>query len=454
MTPGLRASGRRPNILLVMADQLAAHVLDRDPGGVRTPHLDGLRAAGADFARAYVSFPLCVPSRASMLTGRMPHEVGVNGNRPADEVEPGTRPDSLGHLLTAAGYDCAYAGKWHATTPEPPENAGFQVIHPFGDVGLVDACAAWLADRDDTGSPFLLVASFDDPHTICEYARNQPLPYGEVERGDVREAPALPHNFAPAPYESQAVREERSRAAASYGTLDFSPDDWRHYRGAYRRLIERFDAHLGDLLTGLDASGQADSTIVIVTSDHGDGDAAHGWNQKTALFEECVRVPLVVSGPDVEPGMRSIRVSAGIDLLPTLLEFAKAPRPSGLTGTPLPLAETGENGTVHDRSIIIETLFDHAVAPRTQGRAIYHGRHKYVVYSRGRHREQLFDLEVDPGEMRNLAVESAADGILDDMRERLFEWCCASDDRDFLTFLALPSSVGPEVHRTIFTPPY
>lgn len=454
MTGVRHVSGRRPNILLVMADQLAAHVLDRDPAGVRTPHLDRLRASGADFARAYVSFPLCVPSRASLLTGRMPHDVGITGNRPGDVVEPGTRPDSLGHLLSAAGYDCAYAGKWHATTPEPPEDAGFQVIHPFGDAGLVDACSSWVADRGEADAPFLLVASFDDPHPICEYARNQPLPYGDVEIGDVRDAPALPANFAPGQYESQAVRDERSHAAASYGTLDYGPDDWRQYRAAYRRLIERFDANLGDLLECLDATGHADSTIVIVTSDHGDGDGAHGWNQKTALFEECVRVPLIVSGPGVDRGVRSVRVSASIDILPTLLELSATPRPPGITGIPLRVTEAEESAAAHDRHIVVETLFEHVSPPRTRGRAIYHGRHKYVVYSWGRHREQLFDLEADPGENRNLVVESAYDAVVDDMRKRLYEWCSASDDRDFLKFLVLPSSAADEVHRAIFAKPY
>ncbi|PRB14797.1 sulfatase [Microbacterium sp. MYb62] len=454
MTRELPVSGRRPNILLVMADQLAAHVLDRDPGGVRTPHLDRLRASGADFARAYVSFPLCVPSRASLLTGRMPHEVGVDGNRPADAVEPGTRSDSLGHLLSAAGYDCAYAGKWHATTPEPPEDAGFRVIHPFGDEGLVDACSSWMAEREVADAPFLLVASFDDPHTICEYARNQPLPYGNVELGDVRDAPALPLNFAPGPYESQAVRDERSRAALSYGTLDYGPDDWRQYRAAYRRLIERFDAHLGDLLAGLEASGHADATIVIVTSDHGDGDGAHGWNQKTALFEECVRVPLLVSGPGVAPGVRSVPVSASIDILPTLLQLSSTPRPPGLTGVPLRIAEAADSADAHDRRVVVETLFDHVSPPRTRGRALYHGRHKYVVYSGGRHREQLFDIEADPGEMRNLVVESAYDAVLEDLRGHLYEWCSASDDRDFLKYLVLPAHAAHEAHREIFAKPY
>ncbi|MGX1696047.1 sulfatase family protein [Microbacterium keratanolyticum] len=446
--------GGRPNVLLVMADQLGAHVLDRDRAGVHTPHLDRLRASGATFENAYVSFPLCVPARASLLTGRMPHEVGVMSNRHADVVEPGTRPDSLGHLLSGAGYDCAYAGKWHATTPEPPHDAGFDVIHPFGDVGLVDACTSWIAGRAVTDDPFLLVASFDDPHTICEFARNQPLPYGDIVLGDVRDAPPLPANFAPAPFESQAVRDEQSRAAQSYGTLDYSPDDWRQYRFAYRRLIERFDDALGVLLDGLDAAGLTESTIVIVTSDHGDGDGAHRWNQKTALFEECVRVPLIVSGPGVAPGSRRARVSASIDILPSVLAWAQTAAPEDLPGHALPVEHAGESDATASRSIVVETLFDQDAPPRTRGRALYHGAYKYVVYSWGRYREQLFDIEADPGERRNLAVESAFDDVREEMRMRLLEWCLATDDQGFLKVLVLPGDAPAGTQREIFARPY
>ncbi len=124
----MTSAAARPNLLVVMADQLGAHVIDRDEGWVETPHLDRLRRSGAEFTRAAVTFPLCVPSRASLLTGRMPHELGVGGNRHGSAAsEPGARPDSMGHLLTAAGYDCAYAGKWHAISPSAPPDAGFEV---------------------------------------------------------------------------------------------------------------------------------------------------------------------------------------------------------------------------------------------------------------------------------------------------------------------------------------
>lgn len=440
-----------------MADQLGAHVLDRDADLVTTPHLDRLRESAARFDRAYVPFPLCVPSRASILTGRMPHELGVTGNAvDPEDGEPGARGDSLGRLLGAAGYDCAFAGKWHATQPSAPPDAGFDVLRPFGDAGLADACADWLRTRTCADAPFLLVASFDDPHTICEHARRQPMPYGGVGECDVRDAPPLPPNFEPAPYEAEAVRYEKSRAAHRYGTEDYTPDEWRSYRAAYRRLVERVDAYIGRLLDALDEAGLADSTLVVFTSDHGDGDAAHRWNQKTALFEECVRVPLVVAGPDVVPGTRHDLASVGLDLLPTLLNAAGVSEPAGLAGVPLELhrAPAGPAGPGADRSIVVETCFERPDPPITRGRAVYRGCYKYAVYSWGRHREQLHDLDADPGERRNLAVESAFDDVLEEMRGELLAQCLATDDRGFLKSLVLPRDADPALHGEIFATPY
>jgi len=443
----------RPNLLVVMADQIGAHVLDRDHDWVDTPHLDRLRRSGAEFRRAYVTFPLCVPSRASLLTGRMPHELGVGGNRHgAQAEEPGSRPDSLGHLLSTAGYDCAYAGKWHAISPSAPVDAGFDVLHPFGDRGLAEAAAGWLRARRAAERPFLLFASFDDPHSICEYARRQPMPYGDVDPGEVRDAPPLPPNFHPAPYEPEAVRFEKHAAQQMYGTAEYTPDEWRQYRAAYRRLVERADANLGIILDALDESGLTESTLILFTSDHGDGDAAHRWNQKTALFEECVRVPLLVSGPGVSAGERHDPVSAGLDVLPTLLRAAGESAEPGLRGVALPLDAQEHSGG--DRVVGVETRFERSDPPLTRGRAVYRGRYKYTVYSWGRHREQLHDVVADPGEQRNLALESAFDGLRDEMRGCLLRWCIETEDREFLKFIPLPADAPEGTHEEIFAIPY
>lgn len=452
MTAVGRDIDARPNILLVMADQHPAHLLSAvGASHLSTPSLDALSASGTHFTRAYTTFPLCVPARASMITGRMPHQLGLSGNT-GGGVEPARDPRSMGHALRTLGYDTAYAGKWHALQPSAELADGFDIVAPFGDRGLADAAADWLRDRAGSDRPFAFVVSFDDPHSICEYARNQPMPYGDVgPMPPVRDLPPLPTNHAPAEYEPQVLRQEQDRAATAYGASQFGPDDWRRYRYTLARLVERADAHVGTVLDALAEAGLAQDTVVIYTSDHGDGDASHRWNQKTALFEETSRVPLIVRDPrrDTQPATCAELVSVGLDLLPTMLAVAGVlPATDGID-----LVEVGSGARGH-ASVVVETCFDRPAGAGTVGRALITPRHKYVVYGWGAHREQLFDLTHDPGEQRNLAMESAHDELLEEHRARLLDWCRRTGDTGFLKRLVLPATVTPAEHDEIFATPY
>lgn len=455
--PADNAPARRPNLLVLMTDQQGAHCLSAAGAQhLSTPNLDRLCERGTRFTRAYTAFPLCVPARAAMMSGRYPHQLGINGNQ-ADRqaAEPAHSPASMGHLLQEQGYECAYAGKWHATQPSVRPSDGFDVLAPFGDAGLAELSADWLHRHRGGEEPFALFVSFDDPHTICEYARRQPLPYGEVEPAPIRRTPPLPANFGAQPYEPEVLRFEQEAAAAMYGTLSYSPDEWRRYRHAYARLVERADAHLGVVLDALEAAGLTQSTVVIFTSDHGDGDAAHAWNQKTALFEETCRVPLIIADPRLGDAVGTCDrlVSTGIDLLPTVAAISGAATPAGLTGLDLGPLLRGSDDSDRDH-VVVQTRFDRVQSPNTSGRALITGRYKYVVYSWGRYREQLFDLDSDPGETRNLAVEEAFDPVLEGLRQRLLGWCLTNRDTQFVKRLVLPRSADDGVAADIFAIPY
>lgn len=453
-----------PNLLILMADQHAAHMLScAGTAHVRTPCLDALAADGTRFTRAYTTFPLCVPARASLVAGKYPHELCVYGNV-ADGNEPGRRADSMGHLLRERGYDTAFAGKWHARQPSAVVEDGFEIVAPFGDRGLSAAASTWLRGRSDQQRPFALVVSFDDPHSICEFARNQPMPYGEpTPPPPARDLPPLPLNHGTVAYEAQALRHEQRRAAAMYGTAGFGPDDWRRYRHAYARLVERTDAQIGEVLDALGETGLAQDTVVIYTSDHGDGDASHGWNQKTALFEESCRVPLIVRDPrrGAQVPTTEALVSVGLDLLPTAVSVASDADQEGASADAavesddvgLDLLRVLDTGVGHDQ-IVIETEFEGPTGSGTRGRALIAGRHKYVVYGWGADREQLFDLVTDPGESRNMAAESAFDPVLEQLRRRMLDWCLRTDDTRFVKRLVLPADTPPEVHDQIFAVPY
>ena len=431
------------NILLIMADQFSAHALlrTRDTDAhFRTPHLDRLAAASLSYTQAYTPFPLCVPARSAMVTGRYPHQLDIVSNG-AGGTEPGRGPASLGHWFAAAGYDCAYAGKWHARQASATVEDGFVPLHPLGDEGLVEACTDWLSTRAAAG-PFLLVASFDDPHTICEYARSQPLPYGNVPESPVGGAPPLPANFAPAPYAPAALAVEADAAARVYGTRGYNADDWRQYRAAYAALVTRVDERIGQLLDAVDLA----ETAVVFVSDHGDGDAAHGWNQKTALYQECIRVPLLLHVPGRATGTVESPVAGVLSLLPTLCQVAGIAPPPDLPSSSL---LEGQPDVV-----VVQTLFQADSKPQTTGRALVKGKYKYTVYSWGRHREQLHDLEADPGEQRNLAVEDSFAVLLEELRGDLHRWALEHGDAAFLKKLVLPASAPDQARADIFAVPY
>ncbi|MER6363731.1 sulfatase-like hydrolase/transferase [Kitasatospora sp. NPDC001527] len=415
---------RRPDVLVVLTDQQTSDAMSAAGNPhLDTPHLDALAAAGTRYRQAYCAQPLCAPSRASLLTGQLPSALGVTGN---EALGPdGTAPEPLlGRVFAEAGYDCAYGGKWHLPELDLPEGRGFRRIHPAGDdAGLARAAAAFL--HRPRPRPFLLVLSFLEPHGICEWARGQDPRTGPLPAPPpAAECPPLPANFPPAPYEARLPRLAQRAWAHTHPTAEWREDDWRRYRHAYYALVERVDANLGTVLDGLREHRRRTGreTVVVFTSDHGDGAGAHGWSQKWALFEESVRVPFLVSGPGSAAGEVSDRlVSTGPDLLPTLCDLAGVPAPPGLPGRSVRAPEPRE-------TVVAETRWELPGFNNALGRMIRDDRHKYVCYAWGDHREQLFDLAGDPGEMVNLAVDARHSALLDRFRALLAGHCARSGD--------------------------
>ena len=419
----------RPNILFIMTDQQSGSALSCTGNeDVRTPAMDGLAERGVRFDQTYCTFPLCVPSRASMLTGLMPHELEMMGNQV--RLPDWAGPMMLGNLLDEAGYHCAYGGKWHVPEVEVPEGVGFEKICGHDDRHLAERCIEFLGRRHD--KPFFLVAGYDNPHNICEWARSQHLPWGDIAEVATEECPSLPANFSIAPFEPDIIRVEQRASYREYPSVSFSDDNWRHYRHAYFRLVEKVDAEIGRILDALGKGGLDRDTLVIFTSDHGDGMGAHHWNQKSVFYEEVVRVPMMLSFPGVirAGGVDEEHlVSNGLDIVPTVCDYVGIKPARELPGLSLRnLAEGNDVGQWREE-LIAQTTFPpplHRLG--TEGRMMRTQRYKYVIYLTGRYREQLFDLERDPGEMVNLAVNARYGEILVDHRRRLLQWCYKHDD--------------------------
>ena len=417
LAPSLQAAegpalaGSKPNFLFVVCDQLgldaiAAHGCP----DVHTPNIDRLIRRGVTFTESHSTNPVCSPARSTMFTGRMPVETGVISNNRA--IHPSC--PNMGQWLDAAGYDSYYCGKWHIPHGYPTEIAGFNVLPVgAGQGGLVDTVVSrwsesFLKSRNSK-KPFCFVASLMQPHDICYWAIQGPylvpekLPFPILKD----KLPELPPN-----------NKSRPAAPAKLDGLaykGFSDEQWRYYLYIYYRQVEMVDTEIGRILDALEDSGQADNTIVVLTSDHGDGRGRHSHVQKWYPYDESVKVPMIVSCPGkvAEGVVDTEHLVSGLDILCTMSDYAGLDSPPDSQGRSLrPILEQ-KPPTAWREFVASEHHFI--------GRMLRTKRYKYVRYA-GDPVEQLFDLEADPWEMKNLYQEARVADVLADHRKMLDAW--------------------------------
>lgn len=420
--PSVLAAQELPNIIYIMTDQQTANAMScAGNNDLSTPNMDRLAQNGVRFENAYCSLPLSGPSRASMFTGYTPSEIGLqaNGTPMPDSIQNRT----LGILLSKNGYKCAYAGKWHVHTNSLPDKQafGFENLHGHNDFGLAEACVSFLQRKQE--HPFFLVASFDNPHNICEYARTQNPPFASLNEPPIQDCPGLPANFAVNPYDADAIAFEKQQNHRLYPTGNYTHNDWRRYRYAYYRLIETVDKELGKIIDEIDRQGLWTNTVIIFTSDHGDGCGAHQWNQKTVLYEEVINVPFIVCLPGGKNAGKVLPqlINNGTDLMPSVCDWAGIKTPLHSRGVSFRnVVEQGDSQLSHQPYVVTETFFSETAG--TLGWTVRTERYKYVLYDTGKNREQLYDIKNDRGEMRNLAIESKYKKIVQKHRALLYEW--------------------------------
>ena len=423
------ATEQRPNILLIITDQQRYDMLScAGNPWVKTPNLDRLAAAGTRFELAFCTFPLCSPSRFSMFSGVMPSRIHQESNAVVP-VPAAVLDNSMGKLLGRAGYETVYGGKIHLPCPNRPQSAGYgferNLTADMRDE-LAKQCAAYLGEKHER--PFLLVASFNNPHDICSMSsrdytqssqtstqrspKEDPEILACLERALRRPVgvsdetffkqlcPPLPANYAESPELAAIMSPPRGKLAFEH--TQWTDRDWQLHRWAYARLTEQVDAQIGVVLDALRKAGLEKNTLVVSVSDHGEMDAAHHLGHKQFLYEEAIRVPLILAWPDHIRNNtvdREHLVSTGLDLIPTLCDFAGVPVPDDLTGRSLkPLAE-GQPVDSWRRGLVIENA---------NGVAYRNARSKYVVFHEKNSplKEAVIDLSADPGEMHNAASNS------------------------------------------------
>ncbi len=418
----------RPNLLLILTDQQTHDAVSCSGNPwLRTPAMNSLAAHGVRFLQTICTYPVCSPSRSSIFTGRMPHETGVRNN--AKAVAAGI--PTMGEIFRQAGYKTVYGGKWHLPRPFEGMTGFDKLIGGAGqgrdmDAPLAGACAKWL--RNAPPEPFLMVASFMNPHDICEWIRQHP---GSQDYPEVSQYPPVPANLAVDPDEPEAIQYHRGQGydlmSQAVGiAAKWRDADVRKYLHDYYRMVEEVDRQIDVLLAALREKKLDQNTVIVFSSDHGEGMCGHRWAQKASFYEESVRVPLVIAAPGKQPRVDRRTLASLTDILPTFCDYAGISPPPEIRGTSLrPAVE----GRPLSRKFAVSEL---RYADETrEGRMLRTARHKYIVFNSGARPEQLFDLSIDPGEKCNLAREKSAEAVLRQHRKLLRGWIAETGD-DFV----------------------
>jgi choline-sulfatase len=433
-----------PNILIILTDQLAQRAVGAyGDAQRRTPNIDLLAARGVRFADAYTPTPICMPARASLWTGQLPHKTGIQGNGKLPPI-PADMP-TLGLLFSQAGYECRHFGKRHdheslrgficaeelwtpknPVAPTPPWKTDGDALQ---DTTTTEQILEFLDTKPKT--PLLMVADYNNPHDICLWVgryigahQDDPVPVA---------LPPLPDNFEDADLASRplAIRRNCCGNARVAQTQGWTPENFRYYLAAYYYYLELVDREIGRMLGAFAKRPDAADTLIVFSSDHGDAMASHKMVTKGGHFyEETTRVPLIFAGGGISSHGREIGGTpvSLIDLLPTLCDYANIQPPPNLPGKSfLPFLEN--RGKTKEADYIVSTWLGggNLITP---ARMIRTPRYKYTHF-REDNGEELYDLANDPGEKRNLAPDSKFAAVLDQHRKLLRDHVAKTGDTYF-----------------------
>lgn len=445
-SPALPVEDQRPNVLLVVVDDLRFD--DFGAAGhpfARTPHLDRVAREGAQFRNFFAVTPLCSPSRANILTGLETRHHGILDN--TDRSPRSHALPTFARALHAAGYNTGFIGKWHMGN-DPTPRPGFdywvamkgqgEVADPelFED-GRLARAPGYVTDifteralkfiGHRRSAPFMLMLSHKALHpNKVQRADGTSEAIGEggfipAERHKELYAGARPTrrgNYAIPPKGKPAL-ERPIAGLKPLGPETVTPDETIRDR---LRMLAAVDEGLGRIMAALEEQGSLDRTVVMVIGDNGYFYGEHGLSEERRLaYEESIRLPLLMRYPArVKAGVEPAGMALTTDLAPTIMEFAGASPMPGIDGRSLLPLLDGIPANWR-KSFLIEYTTD-IVFPRTLKMgydAVRTGRHKFIRYRELESMDELYDLQDDPYELTNLIGEPAAAGLRRQMESEL-----------------------------------
>lgn len=441
---------QRPNVLFLIADDLNNQLGCYGDSLVKTPNIDRLAARGIRFERAYCAFPLCGPSRNSLLTGLYPNSTGIQENSQIFRQTIPKQP-SMPQAFRLGGYFAGRVGKlYHYNVPNSigtnghddpasweveanPAGVDRLLEHPdirtltpnqFGGTlswyasphdetthtdSLNADDAIWILERcaKRTERPFFLSVGFFRPHT--PYVAPQSY-YDLYDRASLPVVTDVTEDQQDIPKPALASRKKEEEG------MDDSMR--REALQGYLASISFMDAQLGRVIDALDRLGLSDNTIIVFTSDHGYHTGQHGLWQKMSLFEESARVPLLVVAPGVSrPGGIAHTPVAHVDLFPTLAELANVPKPKNLQGQSL--VSILRDPTQTGRGWAVTQVTRGGAKERFYGYSLRTARYRYTEWDSGAKGRELYDHESDPREIHNLAERDSHKDVVSELSVQL-----------------------------------
>lgn len=439
----------RPNVLLIMADQLRYDCLGyAGMAPVATPHIDRLASEGMWFESAFCHFPVCGPARQSLVCGRRPDSFGALWNASMGLKVSSLEPTeySWARTLQEEGYRNGYIGKWDVHPDYSPLAYGYdeyidsralhsmvlreqypEVAYTNGYFGEPDPLALEHSSTHFTAAqagellgrlaasdgPWHLRVNFDEPHLPCRPAQ----PFAGMYRPE-HTVPwgSFGETFEGKPYIQK--QQLRNWGVESYGWADWAPIVARYYA-----VISQLDDAVGLLLNRLDDLGLREDTWVVFTTDHGDMSGGHRMMDKHyVMYEDVVRVPLVMRWPGVIPaGCRTGEmISHLLDLPPTILDLCELAAPEGACfhGRSFMNLLTGQTPPDEPRQEVVASYNGQQFGLYTQ-RMIRTKEWKYVWNLTDV--DELYDLCRDPHELHNRIADPAESSVLRGLRARLYE---------------------------------
>lgn len=418
------AERNRPNFVFILTDDQRYDAMScAGHPFLKTPNIDRIAKEGALFRNAFVTISLCSPSRACFLTGRYAHSHGIKDNKTPFSDDITTWP----RLLQKAGYDTAYIGKWHMDGQEGPR-PGFNRWVSFKGQGTYNDPVLNVDGKVSKHTGYMTDILTDYAVSWLKKPRTQPFCLYLAHK-------AVHGPFKPAPRHANIFDHIKPEwPVSSQEDLEGKPD-WFISRQQMRRgkqtdegfaqFVRRYyatvvgiDESVGKVLATLDELGLTDDTVIVFAGDNGFFIGEHGMLDKRAAYEESIRIPFVMRYPKlIKPGTSIEHMVLNIDLCPTILDIAGLEIPPGVHGRSLKPLLGGKTEKWRE-DFLYEYFYEVPFATPTI-RAVRTDRWKYVEYPDSNYPAELWDLQNDPHEMKNLIGDPSKAEVVSDMKNRL-----------------------------------